>query len=101
VVIYSLLTTFSKVIEKVMHNRISHYFLANNIFFSEQFGFREGISTENAAFKLRVYFQEATANCFRSYLTANKGLKQNNKCQPDVPTQTGEQQTIEYPRGQF
>jgi hypothetical protein len=48
----SLLPAFSKVIKSVMHNRISHYFKANNILVSEQFGFRKGISTENAAFKL-------------------------------------------------
>jgi hypothetical protein len=48
----SLLTTFSKVIENVMHNRISHYLKANNILVPEQFGFRKGIFTEYAAFKL-------------------------------------------------
>jgi shikimate kinase len=47
-----LLTTFSKVIENVMHNRISHYLKANNILVPEQSSFRKGISTENAAFKL-------------------------------------------------
>jgi hypothetical protein len=47
----SLLTTFSKVLEKVMYNRLSHYF-QTNILISEQFGFRKGISTENATFKL-------------------------------------------------
>jgi hypothetical protein len=50
----SLLTTFSKILEKVMYNRLSHYLQTNNIVVSEQFGFRKGISTENAAFnKLR------------------------------------------------
>jgi hypothetical protein len=47
----SLLTT-SKVLEKVMYNRLSHYLKTNNILVPEQFGFRKGISTENAAFKL-------------------------------------------------
>jgi hypothetical protein len=37
----SLLTTFSKVTENVMHNRISHYVKANNILVPEQFGFRK------------------------------------------------------------
>jgi hypothetical protein len=58
-----------------MHSRIGHYFQTNNIFVSEQFGFREEIPTEIAAFKLTVYFQEATANWFRSYMPENKGLK--------------------------
>jgi hypothetical protein len=47
----SLLTTFSKVLEKVMYNRLSHYLQTNNILDPEQFGFRKGISTENTAFK--------------------------------------------------
>jgi hypothetical protein len=46
-----LLTTFSKVLEKVMYNRLSHYLQANNILVPEQFGFRKG-TTENATFKL-------------------------------------------------
>jgi hypothetical protein len=48
----SLLTTFSKLFENVMYNRISHNLKANNILAPEQFGFRKGIYTENAAFKL-------------------------------------------------
>jgi hypothetical protein len=48
----SLLTTFSKILEKVMYNRLGHYLQTNNILVPEQFGFRKGISTENAAFKL-------------------------------------------------
>jgi hypothetical protein len=48
----SLLTTFSKVLEKVMHNMLSHYLRTNNTLVPEQFGFRKGISTENTAFKL-------------------------------------------------
>jgi hypothetical protein len=48
----SLLTTFSKVLGKVMHNSLSHYLQTNNILVPDQFGFRKEISTENAAFKL-------------------------------------------------
>jgi hypothetical protein len=48
----SLLTTFSEVLEKVMHNRLSCYLQTSNILVPEQFGFRKGISTENAAVKL-------------------------------------------------
>jgi hypothetical protein len=36
-----------------MHDRLSHYLKTNNILIPEQFGFRKGISTENAAIKLR------------------------------------------------
>jgi hypothetical protein len=35
-----------------MYNRLSHYLKTTNILAPEQFGFRKGISTENAAFKL-------------------------------------------------
>jgi retron-type reverse transcriptase len=48
----SHLTTFSKVLEKIMHNRLSHHMQSKNILVSEQFGFRKGMSTEDAAFKL-------------------------------------------------
>jgi hypothetical protein len=48
----SLLTIFSKVLEKVMHNRLSHYCQINSILVSEQFGFRKGMSIENATFRL-------------------------------------------------
>jgi hypothetical protein len=48
----SLLMVFSKVLEKVMYNRLSHHTHTNNILVPEQFGFRKGKSTENAAFKL-------------------------------------------------
>jgi hypothetical protein len=48
----SLLTTLPKVMENVMYNRISHYLKANNILVPEEFGFRKGMFTENAAFKL-------------------------------------------------
>jgi hypothetical protein len=46
----SLLTTFSQVLEKVMHNRSSHNFQNYNILVPEQCGFRRGLSTESAAF---------------------------------------------------
>jgi hypothetical protein len=48
----SLLTVFSKVLEKVMYNRLSHHMHSNNILVPEQFGFGQGKSTENVAFKL-------------------------------------------------
>jgi hypothetical protein len=48
----SLLTTFSKALEKVVFNRLNHYLITNDILVPEQFGFRKGISTENTIFKL-------------------------------------------------
>jgi hypothetical protein len=47
----SLLTSFSKVLE-VIYNRLSSYMHTSNTFVPEQFGFRKGLSTENAGFKL-------------------------------------------------
>jgi hypothetical protein len=48
----SLLTIFSKVLEKVMYSRSSHPVHTNKIIVPEQFGLRQGSSTENAAFML-------------------------------------------------
>jgi hypothetical protein len=48
----SLLTTFSEVLEKIVHIKLRHYLQTNNTLVPEQFGFRKGIATENAAFKL-------------------------------------------------
>jgi hypothetical protein len=35
-----------------MYNRVSHHLHTNNILVSEQHGFKKGISTENAVFRL-------------------------------------------------
>jgi len=48
----SLLTVFSKVLEKVMYRRLNRHLTTNNVLTTEQFGFRKGISTENATFSL-------------------------------------------------
>lgn len=45
----SLLSSFSKILEKLMHNRLSNYFESKNLFHNAQFGFRPGFSTELAA----------------------------------------------------
>jgi hypothetical protein len=47
-----LLTTFSEVHEKIIHNRLSHYFQTNNALVPEHFGFRKGTSTTIGAFNL-------------------------------------------------
>ena len=46
----SLLTTFSKVFEKIIYNRLCKHFEINGILAHEQFGFRKQHSTEQAAF---------------------------------------------------
>lgn len=44
----SLLSLPSKVLERVVHNRLMSYILSNNILSSHQFGFRPGSSTQEA-----------------------------------------------------
>ena len=44
----SLLTSFSKIIEKIIYIRLYQYLIVNNILVNEQFGFKEKSSTEVA-----------------------------------------------------
>ena len=48
----SLLTLFSKIIEKIIYKRLYCHLNNNNVFVNEQFGFRENLSTEMATFTL-------------------------------------------------
>jgi len=43
----------SKVHEKDMHSRLSQHLHTNNILVTEKYGFRKGMLTEDAAFKLQ------------------------------------------------
>ena len=43
----SVLPCFSKILERIMYNRLYDYFTANSILFNKQFGFRAGHSTES------------------------------------------------------
>ena len=47
----SLLTSFSKIYEKLMHNRIMDFLESNNSLFDMQYGFRPGRSCEHALLK--------------------------------------------------
>ena len=47
-----MLTSFSKVLEKALYNRLIEYLNDNNILNPQQFGFRKRLSTENAILKL-------------------------------------------------
>ena len=51
----SLLTSFSKIFETVMQGRILKHLAKYNILSNEQYGFREGLRTENATYKLLRY----------------------------------------------
>jgi hypothetical protein len=46
------MTSFSKVLEKALYNRLSEYLSENNILNSQQFGFRKRLATEEAIYKL-------------------------------------------------
>jgi hypothetical protein len=48
----SLLTSFSKIFEKVICNRLHYHIEVNNILVNEQYGFRNNSSTEIASYKL-------------------------------------------------
>ena len=48
----SVLPCFSKILERIMYNRLYDYFTVNNILFDKQFGFQAGHSTENALLEL-------------------------------------------------
>ena len=49
----ALLTVFPKVPEKAINIRLSQHLNTNNILATEQYGFTKGISTEDAAFRLK------------------------------------------------
>jgi len=46
------LTSFSKVLEKALYNRLSEYINNNNLLIGQQFGFRKRFANEDAIFKL-------------------------------------------------
>jgi len=48
----SLLTSFSKIFEKVIYNRLLQHTKENNIIVTDQYGFKNNSSTELAIFKL-------------------------------------------------
>ena len=48
----------NKIFEKLIHKRLLHFILQNNIFSPCQFGFRKGISTQDAVVNLSEYFYD-------------------------------------------
>ena len=48
----SVLPVFSKILEKIMYNRVYNYFVENKLLFSKQFGFQINPSTEHAILEL-------------------------------------------------
>jgi len=67
---FSLLTVFSKVLEKAMHSRLRQQVHTNNTLVTEQYGCREGISTEDAAFRLTdSVFKSVNQKCMLEELS--------------------------------
>jgi hypothetical protein len=58
----SLLTSFSKIFEKVIFNRLRDYVNNYNILAQEQYGFRNNLSMEAASFNLLINVLEALNN---------------------------------------
>ena len=48
----SVLPYFSKILERIMYNRLYSYLTENNILFNKQFGFQAGHSTDHALLEL-------------------------------------------------
>ena len=48
----SVLPCFSKILERLMYNRLYKYLKENNILYEKQFGFQGGYSTRDAIFQL-------------------------------------------------
>jgi hypothetical protein len=48
----SLLTSFSKVLEKALYIILNEHFKTNNLLVGNHFGFRKGTATEDVIFKL-------------------------------------------------
>ena len=48
----SVLPVFSKLLERIMYNRVYSYFKTNNLFYTKRFGFQKNTSTEHAILQL-------------------------------------------------
>jgi len=58
----SLLTAFSKVIEKALYNRLIDHLNNNSLLNPQQFGFRRNLPTDNTIFKLTHKILKALYN---------------------------------------
>ena len=58
----SVLPCFSKILERIMHNRPHSYLVNEKILYSKQFGFQKGHSTEHAIAQLADQIHELFEN---------------------------------------
>jgi len=74
-----MLTSFSKVVEKALYNRLIEYLNENNVLNPQQLGFRKTLSAGNAILKLTHEILNALNNKAMvgiSFLTWQKTLSQ-------------------------
>ena len=60
----SLLTSFSKIFEKLVFNRLCNHVIDNNILAHEEYGFRKNLSMEEASYNLTYNILDALNNKF-------------------------------------
>ena len=58
----SLLPTFSKIIEKIMHKRLSSFLETNHVLYESQFGFQRGKSTQHSLIEIVERIQSCMEN---------------------------------------
>ena len=58
----SFFPCFSKVLERIMHNRLYKYLCEENFLYSKQFGFQKGHSTDHAIFHFVDQIYESFEN---------------------------------------
>ena len=58
----SVLPFFSKIFERYLYDRLCEFFEKNSLFSSFQFGFRKGLSTQDAILNLTEYLYETLNN---------------------------------------
>lgn len=73
----SVLTTLSKILEKVLNKRLVDYLESKNIIAPNQFGFRRGLSTEDAVHCLLndvVQYLDSQERCLSMFLDLSKAF---------------------------
>ena len=60
--VVSVLQCFSKILERILYNRLYKYLIENNILYSKQFGFQNGHSTDHAVVQLADQIIESFEN---------------------------------------
>ena len=58
----SLLSVFSKILEKLMHNRLYSFLEQNNVIYNSQFGFQKNKSTEHSLIEIVEKVRNCTEN---------------------------------------